>query len=404
MFLTSGNRGKRWAKLAGEYLDREASLQVYEDGVNKEQAIYYHAWVLEYLLFSYLVGKRRGVAFSDEYISRLTRMSDYLVAAAPFSGVQPQIGDADDGFVSRFSLGDSEDLYSDLISTVQCLTSNNGYRPQSQKQYWYSMMYGMTFSDKPIDRPRSIPNLPKIFRQGGYAMLGGTGMHIVFDAGALGYTSLAAHGHADALSVCIAIDGEWWFVDPGTYAYHDDVEWRNYFRGTSAHNTVMVDGLNQSKIGGDFLWLKHANSEFLDFGSNEECQWVSGTHDGYESAGVRHSRRVEYRAGCRNITISDSFDGRGFHELSWHWHLNPLIDSEWNGEMQAWVLRHKNSEKKLLLMGGNDGEWEIIKGSVEPILGWYSDQLGKKVPSEVLKYRLGSQIPRSLSFSFSLTE
>ena len=60
--------------------------------------------------------------------------------------------------------------------------------------------------------------------------------------GPLGFTSIAAHGHADALAMVLSIGGDELFIDPGTYAYHTEQKWRDYFKGTSAHNTVRIDG------------------------------------------------------------------------------------------------------------------------------------------------------------------
>ncbi len=79
------------------------------------------------------------------------------------------------------------------------------------------------------------------------------------DGGPHGYLSIAAHAHADALSVEVRYGGVDILADPGTYCYHGEPEWRSYFRSTIAHNTVELDGQNQSGDGGPFLWLRHAN-------------------------------------------------------------------------------------------------------------------------------------------------
>ena len=103
------------------------------------------------------------------------------------------------------------------------------------------------------------------FPAGGYHILGcdfetGNEIRVVVDAGPLGYQTIAAHGHADALSFTLSVGGLEFLIDPGTYAYHTQRPWRDYFRGTGAHNTVRVDGLDQSRSGGNFMWLKKANA------------------------------------------------------------------------------------------------------------------------------------------------
>ena len=59
--------------------------------------------------------------------------------------------------------------------------------------------------------------------------------------------------------------GKEFLIDPGTYAYHTHRAWREYFRGTAAHNTVRVDGVDQSQSGGNFMWLKKAEASVEEF-------------------------------------------------------------------------------------------------------------------------------------------
>ena len=79
------------------------------------------------------------------------------------------------------------------------------------------------------------------------------------DGGPHGFLSIAAHAHADALSVEVRHGGVDILADPGTYCYHGDPPWRAYFRSTIAHNTVELGGRSQSGVGGPFLWLQHAS-------------------------------------------------------------------------------------------------------------------------------------------------
>ena len=67
---------------------------------------------------------------------------------------------------------------------------------------------------------------------------------LIFDCGPLGD---GGHGHLDLLSVEIAAGGRSLVVDPGRYTYAEgEPNWRHWFKGTAAHNTVVVDGLDQT--------------------------------------------------------------------------------------------------------------------------------------------------------------
>ena len=114
------------------------------------------------------------------------------------------------------------------------------------------------------------------------------------DGGPHGFLSIAAHAHADALSVEVRYGGVDILADPGTYCYHGEPAWRSYFRSTIAHNTVELGGQNQSSDGGPFLWLRHANAREIDVRDvGDVAEWTA-EHDGYLSLDppARHRRSV----------------------------------------------------------------------------------------------------------------
>ena len=84
------------------------------------------------------------------------------------------------------------------------------------------------------------------------------------DVGPHGFLTTAAHAHADALSIEVRHGGVEILADPGTYCYHGEAAWRRYFRSTLAHNTVELAGRDQSRSGGPFMWLRHAQTQVLD--------------------------------------------------------------------------------------------------------------------------------------------
>jgi len=426
-----GKQGESWAETAQQELEREGMLQVYPDGVNKEQACYYHLWVLEYFLFAWIVGLRSKRDFSEIFGKRILSMAGFLHAITPVGGVPPQIGDADDGFVTRFNVDWPEDAYRDVLAAVDAVFENRmrWWSPLPQKAFWYALCAGKLLEI--AGHVTSACNTyPAFFQEGGYAVLGNEVLHLVFDAGALGYPSIAAHGHADALNVCLALDGAWWLVDPGTYAYHSDHGWRDYFRGTSAHNTLQMDGCNQSEIGGPFLWLQHAHARLVGAGVNavdlsrakpspegegwvrgkknkeksqiksphllnstalgtgvdaHGVQWAVGEHDGYKKLGGIHSRRVEFDDLGGEVTISDEVQGDGEHELTIHFHFAPDIGLVPGAQSGMWQATKSGSERRMLVVVDKAWRWEVLCGSESPKLGWFSPALGVKVPACTLR-------------------
>jgi hypothetical protein len=148
------------------------------------------------------------------------------------------------------------------------------------------------------------------------------------DCGPIGYLSIAAHGHADALSLYLSVAGREFLIDPGTYAYHSKTLWRNYFRGTSAHNTVRIDSQDQSVIGGNFMWLKKAVATCDHWESTPEKDCFSGHHNGYRRLKdpILHRRRVEYLKNENKIIVIDDLACRKAHLAERFWHFSEECD------------------------------------------------------------------------------
>ncbi len=203
------------------------------------------------------------------------------------------------------------------------------------------------------------------------------------DGGPHGFLSIAAHAHADALSVEVRHGGIDILADPGTYCYHGEPAWRSYFKSTIAHNTVEIGGQSQSAEGGAFMWSRQARARELDV-PDPAVNWTA-EHDGYQalSPPAGHRRSVRLDPGARAVDIIDVIDGgrsRGQDGLS----LRPA---------RAGVARRCQGGAVLAGRGDTRGstialpaglEWRAYRGSADPVLGWYSEGLGRRTPAVTL--------------------
>jgi hypothetical protein len=95
----------------------------------------------------------------------------------------------------------------------------------------------------------------RVFENGGLSVVRNQDQSILlFDHGPLGFGKIAAHGHLDQLHVSLHVDGLPWLVDPGTFVYHGDAQWRNYFRAADQHNGPHVLGDPVCLPTGPFNW------------------------------------------------------------------------------------------------------------------------------------------------------
>jgi hypothetical protein len=200
------------------------------------------------------------------------------------------------------------------------------------------------------------------------------------DCGPLGYLGIAAHGHADALSVLLQIDGKPVLVDSGTHAYWRDRRWRDYFRGTSAHNTVRVDGLDQSSGGGRFLWLRKARARVIKAPTSPDDFFLSACHDGYMRLPdpVQHCRSITFQNSA--LVVHDHIAGKQSHRSEIFWHFAPHLVVELAG--QGVTVR---TARYILTLQVSCGTVVLARGADHPPLGWYSTAYDVKTPCTVLR-------------------
>ena len=196
------------------------------------------------------------------------------------------------------------------------------------------------------------------------------------DGGPHGFLSIAAHGHADALSIEVRRGGVEILADPGTYCYHGEPEWRAYFKGTLGHNTLEVDGEDQARSGGPFMWLDQPESRVVETGAHS---W-QGCHDGYRRLPdpVMHHRRVELEG--ESVSVRDWIEARDAHAVTLAYHLGPEVDVA----LEHGVARLRWGSGAAALLLPAELTWRVHRAETTPPLGWHSSGFGRKTPSNTL--------------------
>ena len=217
------------------------------------------------------------------------------------------------------------------------------------------------------------------------------------DAGPLGYLSIAAHGHADALSFALSVHGKPIIVDPGTSSYFGELHWRDYFRGTKGHNTITVDGMDQSTSGGSFLWSHKARARVLTWAPRPDGAELIAEHDGYARLPGRvvHRRRLDLRGG--RLEIGDELLGQGEHDLEWRLHFAPECSVALDGGSLPSQPRRRVAQDR---SGFAALSWHVVCGGQDG--GWYSPAYHLKVPTSTLIGRARARLPQSLHHAIDL--
>ncbi|MBS0300497.1 MAG: alginate lyase family protein [Proteobacteria bacterium] len=384
----------RWQQQAYTELELEALKQNAPDGVNREQAVYYQHEVVDMMLICWLVGRSNGIQFSQDFIGRLERMLEFIASLMDISGTVPMIGDADGALMVHWSKESDWHVYRSLLATGAVLFKRTDFKAKAK--YFDDKSCWLLGDDAKYTFDALVPSenrsaVQREFPEGGYFILGNKldttdEIRIVADAGPLGYLSIAAHGHADALSFTLSVVGHALLIDPGTYAFHTQKKWRDYFRGTSAHNTVRVDGVDQSEPGGNFMWLRQANVRCERWESDQERDCLIGSHDGYTRLPdpVIHRRTIEFLKNEGIIRVEDAFECTQEHTIELNWHFAEMCEVRIESCQVQAAVANVNMQ---MTMPDSACKPELMHGRDEPPSGWVSRRFDEKVPTSTITWR-----------------
>lgn len=285
-----------WMDKGYEILKSEIPKQFYEDGVNKEQALHYQAFVTDMMLQYNSMMKNISIEpIEDNLIKKSVEFIRVLNAHENYI----DFGDSDDAKILTF--GNRKYNYYEYVLDFASNYYNKDF--YINKDNYSEISLFCKISSK-IKR-NELKNI-YTYENGGYSVIRNNDNILIFDFGDLGFGNIAAHGHADALMFMYYYKNNPFFVDSGTYIYNVDSRRRNYFRGTEAHSTLCYMGENQSQIKGPFLWGKKSKTTLLNINESSEEHVLQASNDGYSPS--VHTRKIKYTKTNDLIEIKDYFD------------------------------------------------------------------------------------------------
>jgi Heparinase II/III-like protein/Heparinase II/III N-terminus len=394
----------RWRRGSAQLLERELERNTFPSGINRELATDYHGFVAELGFFAAVEAAAAGFPVSDDTWRLLCAMTDCMAALVDERGQPPRQGDSDEGRVVLLDAPEPNRWLS-LLAIGETLFGRLDWWPDTVAGSGSALAGALAGAAVPREVPGRPPHRPSRFADAGITILrtdragspgpgsaqdGGTRNEASLpeiwcrcDGGPHGFLSIAAHAHADALSIEVRYGGVDILADPGTYCYHGEPAWRSYFRSTIAHNTVEIGGRSQTLEGGPFLWLRAARSR--DLTALEPGLHWTAEHDGYTTLSPKawHRRSVRLHPQARGIDITDVIDGGG-HEVRLAFHLGPLVRAslDGSGANLTWPDAPVPGHARLDLSAGL--EWRLHRGETSPVLGWYSAGLGRKEPATTI--------------------
>jgi hypothetical protein len=376
----------KWRRRSARLLERELTRNTFPSGIGRELASDYQCFVAELGLLAGVEAAAAGHPLNDACWQRLCAMVDSGTALLDERLRPPRQGDGDEGKALLLD-APAANRWPSMLAVGDAVFGRLDWWPRTTADAASTLTGALLparvqASGRPASRPWQFPDA-------GVTLLRSTGerdpeIWCRCDGGPHGFLSIAAHAHADALSIEVRYGGVDVLADPGTYCYHGEPAWRSYFRSTIAHNTVEIAGRSSSTEGGPFLWLQHANGRELaasDIG--DAVEWTA-EHDGYAALdpSATHRRCVRLDRASRTLDIVDEVAGG--HEVRLAFHLGPEVDAELDGRLALlrWPGTSAPGAARLELPASLD--WSLHRGETDPILGWYSCGLGRREPAFTL--------------------
>ncbi len=382
---------RQWEQRAVRLLTTEADRQILPDGAGAEQAVGYQVFTAELLLVVAALLRLRGDEPPPAITGALDRSASFLATLVGEHDPAPRYGDDDEGFALRLGVEPLRSVRGHL-GAVAALTANpaaHRYGHDDITAGWIAAA-GQRKPDAGLTPPEAASCYAP---HGGIVLLRAGRRRLTMDVGPLGYLSIAAHGHADALSLTLSLDGRELIGDPGAASYYGHPDWRTAHRGTQMHATLTVDGADQSVMAGPFLWRDHASVTTRSV--NLERGVVDAEHDGYQrlSGAVTHRRWLLAPPGEDTVLVIDLLDGEGSHRADACWPLHPSLDATRAGKGHV-AHRDATPALQLAYAASAPATPHEVRGGE---LGWWSSRLESREPAWLVGIRCEAPLPLALA-------
>lgn len=333
-------------------LCREAPRQVTADGCHHELSAAYHLQVVVMLAEAVLSLASAGLASPPALLGALAATTAFAERMRLPDGSYPLWSDS-----SRDSVAPLDVVVALARGALAAATgSGTASSGGAVLPYPYAQLLASAAAGKGLKRLDGAPSRPfrTLARASGYHVLRGDGLTAVFDGADTGARGLPGHGHADCLNVDVHTAAGPLIVESGTSTY-DPGDDRDRERGTAAHNTVEVEGLDQTEVWGSFRTGRPARTFDRAAGESGGWSWASAAHDGYVHRGVTHRRWVGVRGGT--VAVLDALElaaGAPPATFRLRFHLAPGVEAR--EEEGAIALGLAGSETWLRIAGLAEGE------------------------------------------------
>jgi len=394
VMLPEFKEAERWLELGLRELFSEMRKQVYADGVDYEASISYHRLVAELCLSPILLCRLNHIPVPEDVMDKLERMLEFVMYYTKPDGTIPIMGDADNGRLHRLGTwDDAQREFFDhryLLGMGAVLFDREDFAQAAgeccEEAVWLLGGGGIEVQSSKFKPPTS-----QSFPHGGLFIMRHDDLYLIISAMLNGKDGHGSHTHNDKLSFELYAHDKSFIVDPGNYVYTADYRWRNLFRSTAYHNTVVVDGEEQNRFDErNLFWIEHdAIPQVNHWVVEEEYDLFDGKHTGYERLiePVTHRRQIYLNKLGGFWIIRDLLTGIGEHVFELYFHFAPL-EVTFDEKMPLAVRTRCSRGTDLAVI-----PLRTEGVSVDIKRGWVSYSYGTRAEAPIVRYTKTAEVP-----------
>lgn len=366
-------KSEEWLSYAAATLTKSMTEQVYPDGVQKELTAHYHYVALrnfeEFKNKCDLVNK----TVPDSFLETLQSMYDYTAKSTRPNGHIPLNNDGDLMY-NREKILKGAELFKRADWEYIATNGQQGTEPVSTSFFY--------------------PWAGQLISRSGYDQ---EAHWSFFDVGPWGI----GHQHNDKLHLSISALGYDFLVDSGRFAYSGEVakKFRSYAKGSTAHNTVAIDGKGQG-AGPKFVMEPLSEDNYK---ITAEYDFATSSFEDFMDleGAAKHQRSLFYLRGKFWIVVDRVITDRPREiETFWHWHPECKV-KQVKGGIQA-----KRGKAKLRLhpVGQKDFDLQQIRGREPNLQGWYSPSYNVFEENTVTAYKTAINTNKTMVWLIQVSE
>ncbi len=383
------DKNHQFRNLAQKIFTKQCRKQILEDGCHSELCSGYHRIVLSEILEIYHLLKVNSDSIGLELKAYVERMINFSKGLIRSDGTYPLLGES--------SAHDVNIRY-------------DPFQSKTVLNYWinHSNKNSLFFNNVKSITPLGL----LIYPNSGYGVMHhhdkNSDIHCLVDFGPFTLNDIPFHGHSDKLHFALHAMGNDIFIDPGFYySMEKTQQWIEYFRSTAAHNTMTIDGKDQSTLNYATGKLIESPAALIQSMANDTSMIITAQciHNSNTKKPIIHQRTFELKTDTKILSIEDKVIGEGSHSLSWYFHCGIGISTELDTVNKQIKLNNRSGTTVAFLQEKNLKSPEIstLYGSEKPYAGWAAYSTTKLEKIYTIRFRSAVQLPCDTLFTVKIT-